>query len=232
MSNCFLMELRFILSQYCFSRRLWFHDCLQSMKSMVLWRSYQMRKSYKLAIINFWEDKHLTCNVLMDRAATSRALSNGVKPYARQQVSERHFKNGFSYPMFPSVFGGIVENSHYFGILIGYIFLSLFVLVDGTYCFLSPLALSFIRDLWNATFHQNNARLHIAGIIPVFLNTENYPLLLWAVHSSDLSPLQYAGSTFAERMARHYASVTTVHELWQLVEVTVLPVCIIQFLYA
>ncbi|PRD26693.1 UNVERIFIED_CONTAM: hypothetical protein NCL1_37471 [Trichonephila clavipes] len=45
--------------------------------------------SQRLPISSSWEDRHVTRAVLMDRAATPRALSQELESFARQQLSAR-----------------------------------------------------------------------------------------------------------------------------------------------
>ncbi|GFV15299.1 transposable element Tcb1 transposase [Trichonephila clavipes] len=55
---------------------------------------------------------------------------------------------------------------------------------------LRPVALHFTRVLRNSTFQQNNARMHVAGIVRAFLDTENVRLLTWPVRSPALSTIE------------------------------------------
>ncbi|GFT03429.1 transposable element Tcb1 transposase [Trichonephila clavipes] len=70
----------------------------------------------------------------------------------------------------------------------------------------------------NSTYQQDNAGPHAAGIVRTFLDTKNVPLLPWPARSSDLLPIVNVWFMVAERLADHHMSVTTIDELWQLVE--------------
>ena len=43
-------------------------------------------------------------------------------------------------------------------------------------------------------------------------------MLLWFVHSQDLSPMENVFSVVAKRLARQQKPLTIVHEIWHLVE--------------
>ncbi|GFW14758.1 hypothetical protein TNCV_1562211 [Trichonephila clavipes] len=81
-----------------------------------------------------------------------------------------------------------------------------------------------IMMVWGAIGHmslsplQENARLHVTGIMWTFLDTENDRLFRFPARSLDLSPIENARSMVAERLVRHHAAVTTVDELWLRVE--------------
>ncbi|GFT93309.1 uncharacterized protein TNCV_904611 [Trichonephila clavipes] len=70
---------------------------------------------------------------------------------------------------------------------------------------------------------QDNARPHVAGIVRTFLDTENVRLFPLPARSPDFSPIENVWSMVAERLARHHTAVTTVDELWHLVEVAWAP---------
>ncbi|GFW30958.1 transposable element Tcb1 transposase [Trichonephila clavipes] len=78
---------------------------------------------------------------------------------------------------------------------------------------LRPATLPFIRALQNSTFQQDNVRLHVAGIVQTFLDTENFQLLSWPARSPDLSPIENVWFMVAERLAPHHTLLTTIDEL-------------------
>ena len=98
---------------------------------------------------------------------------------------------------------------------------------------LKPATLSFLRALRNANFQQNNKRLHVADILRTFFETESVRLATLGTLSPDLSPTENVWSMVAERLASHHTPVTTVNELWHLVEAewAVVPAYGIQSLY-
>ncbi|GFS93055.1 uncharacterized protein TNCV_532581 [Trichonephila clavipes] len=49
---------------------------------------------------------------------------------------------------------------------------------------------TFIRDLRNPSFQQDNAQLHTAGIVQTYLDTENVHCLSCPAHSPELSPIK------------------------------------------
>ncbi|GFT60300.1 transposable element Tcb1 transposase [Trichonephila clavipes] len=69
-----------------------------------------------------------------------------------------------------------------------------------------------------ATSRADNARPHAAGIVWIFLDTENYRLLPWTLRSQNLSPIENVWSMVVERLARHHTPVATADELWYPVE--------------
>ncbi|GFU79140.1 transposable element Tcb1 transposase [Trichonephila clavipes] len=85
---------------------------------------------------------------------------------------------------------------------------------------LRPVALYLIRALRNPTFHKDNARPHVASIARTFLVTLNFPLLSWASHSPDLSPIENVWSMVAKQLTHRHAPITTINELWHHVEAT------------
>ncbi|GFX77040.1 transposable element Tcb1 transposase [Trichonephila clavipes] len=104
---------------------------------------------------------------------------------------------------------------------IGYTFRSPLARVEGTLNsaryisgVLRPVTQAFIRALRNPTFKQDNARLHVAGIVRTFLDTESVQLLPWPAHSPYLLPIENVWFMVAERLACHH----TVDELWRRVE--------------
>ena len=75
---------------------------------------------------------------------------------------------------------------------------------------LTPVVLSFIRALRNATFQQDNARPHIAVIVRIFLHTENVQLLPWSARSPDFKAIENVQSMVAERLFHQHMLVATV----------------------
>lgn len=263
--------------------------------------------SQRPAITNSREDRHFTRMALMDRTATSGALSQEMGSFARQQVSARTVRrrlqqHGLSarrpWLRLPLTLHHRQERlqwceqrrtwrqewrdvifsdesrfclQHHDGRIrvwrhrgertlpacirhrhtgpspgvmvwgaIGYTSRSPLVRIEGTLNsgryisgVLRPVALPFIRALRNATFQQDNARPHVAGIVRTFLDTENVRLLSWPARSPDLSPIENVWSMVAERLARHHTAVTTVDELWRRVEAAwaAVPVHAIQSLF-
>ena len=66
---------------------------------------------------------------------------------------------------------GTLNNGHYMSVII------------------KPVALLFIRGEWNATFQQDNALSHIAGVVQTFLDTGEFRLLPCSVCSPNLSAI-------------------------------------------
>ncbi|GFS68719.1 transposable element Tcb1 transposase [Trichonephila clavipes] len=94
---------------------------------------------------------------------------------------------------------------------IGYTCRSHFVHSDGTLnsvryisSVLGSMTLPFIRALRNPTFQRDNTRPHVAGIVRIFLDTENVSLLPCPARSVDLLPTENVWFMVAERLARHY----------------------------
>ncbi|GFT17608.1 transposable element Tcb1 transposase [Trichonephila clavipes] len=85
---------------------------------------------------------------LMDRAATSRAMSQELGSFARQQVLARAVQQ-------------------------------------------------LVRSL---TFQQDNARPHVAGVVRIFLDTENVRLLPWPARSPYLFSLENSLSMVTKRL--------------------------------
>ncbi|GFW16538.1 uncharacterized protein TNCV_2351621 [Trichonephila clavipes] len=146
-------------------------------------------------IASIGEDRHVAHIVLMNRAATARALSPELGSFARQ----RHRHTG------PLPGGAIGYTSRSPLVRIART-LNRALYISGV---LRPVALPFIRALRNLTFQQDNARPHVAG-----LDTENVQLLSWPARSPDLSPIETVWSMVFDRLARHHTPLTTVDELW------------------
>ncbi|GFW83601.1 hypothetical protein TNCV_2204501 [Trichonephila clavipes] len=98
---------------------------------------------------------------------------------------------------------------------------------------LRPVTLSFIRALRNPTFQLDNARSHFAGIVQIFLDTENFQQMAWPARSPVLSLIQSGWPMSVERLSRHHTPITTVDELWYGVEAACLsvPQCFSNFHY-
>ncbi|GFY27348.1 uncharacterized protein TNCV_2069681 [Trichonephila clavipes] len=120
------------------------------------------------------EDRHVTRMDLMDRAVMSRALSQELESFAKQQVSARTVRRRLLN------IDGTLNSARY---------------ISGV---LRPVALPFILVQRNPTIKQDNARLHVAGIVRKFLDTENVRLLPWHARSPDLSPIENVQSMVAE----------------------------------
>ncbi|GFT22041.1 uncharacterized protein TNCV_3271061 [Trichonephila clavipes] len=157
---------------------------------------------------------HVTRIALMDRATTSRALSQELGSFARQQVFAQTVRRRlltlslktlvYSSKMIASVaswgphIGRVHSSSSNMMIwdAIGYTFGSSFVRIDGT-CnngfYISsefpPSVLPFIRALRNPTFQQDNARAHVGSIVRPFLDTEKVWMFPWPARFPDLSPI-------------------------------------------
>ena len=67
-------------------------------------------------------------------------------------------------------------------------------------------------------FQHDNERLHVAGIVQIFLDTENVRLVPWLASFPDLSLTENVWSMVAEQLACYHTPATTVNELWHLVE--------------
>ncbi|GFX42062.1 transposable element Tcb2 transposase [Trichonephila clavipes] len=82
-------------------------------------------------------------------------------------------------------------------------------------------------------FQQNDAQLHVAGIVRTFLDMERVQLLPWPACSPDLSPIEKVWSMVAKQLARHNMPVTMVDEQWNHVEAAQasIPVHAIQSLF-
>ena len=85
---------------------------------------------------------------------------------------------------------------------------------------LRSVSLPFILSLQNATLYLDNIRSYVSDIVWTYLDTGNVWLLPWPVHSPDLLPIENVWWMVAELLAYHYMPVTTVNELWHLVELT------------
>ncbi|GFU41012.1 transposable element Tcb1 transposase [Trichonephila clavipes] len=75
-----------------------------------------------------------------------------------------------------------------------------------------------IMGLVTAIFHQDNARPHVARIVQRFFFNQQIELLLWPVHSLDLSPIENMWSMVAKRLTRITLPAATLDQLWQRVE--------------
>ncbi|UYV67190.1 GIGYF1 [Cordylochernes scorpioides] len=164
------------------------------------------------AITDSRGDRHVTCMALVDRIATSRALSQEMKDFSSQKVPARTVKperrNGVrscfqtnpgsvcSTMMAASVFGAIMEKTH------GQRAFNIVILL---------VVVLFIRGLGNATFQKGNALPHVAGIVRTFLHIERFRLL--PTRSPDLSPIENVWSMVAAQLSRHHTPVTIVDEL-------------------
>ncbi|GFW88915.1 transposable element Tcb1 transposase [Trichonephila clavipes] len=214
------------------------------------------------------EYRHITRMTLMDRAATSRPLSQELGSLGRQQVAARTVRQH------RSVFNGVINDEpgarmtrrhfsdsrlclqHQDGRIlvrwhrgertlaacihhrhtgpsprvmvwgaIRYMSRSPLVRTDGILNrgryisgVLRPVVLLFILVLLNATFKQDNARPHVAGIERIFLDTEIFQLLPWPVRSPDLLLIENVWSKVTKQLDRYHTPVTTVDELWYRVE--------------
>ena len=63
---------------------------------------------------------------------------------------------------------------------------------------LRPIPLPFIGALRNATFQQDNARSHVAGIVRAFIDIENIRLLPWPARFLDLLLMENVWSIVAK----------------------------------
>ncbi|GFU50267.1 uncharacterized protein TNCV_301001 [Trichonephila clavipes] len=166
------------------------------------------------------EDRHIIHMTLVDRAAPSLSLwHQDGRTRVRWHCGERtlaacirHCHTSPSPGMMVLGAIGYTARSHFVhieGILISAHYIS---------SVLRPMTLPFIRVLRNPTFKQGNARIHAAGIVWTFLDTENVRLLSWSARSLDLSPIEKVWSIVDERLAHHHTQVITVNELWYRVE--------------
>ncbi|GFW65608.1 uncharacterized protein TNCV_3550311 [Trichonephila clavipes] len=161
------------------------------------------------------EDRHLTRMALMDRAATSRALSQELVSFARQQMFARTVRQHESRFCLQHQDGRIHvcrqrgertlaarislhHTSPSPGVMvwgpIGFTSQSPLVRIDGTLNsvryisgVLRAVALPFIRAQRNLAFQQDNIRAHVAGIVRTFLDTENVWLFSLPARSPDLT---------------------------------------------
>ncbi|GFY07034.1 uncharacterized protein TNCV_4203051 [Trichonephila clavipes] len=80
---------------------------------------------------------------------------------------------------------------------------------------------------------QGNAQTPVAGIVWIFLDTENTHLFPWPARSPNLSLMKNVWSKVAVRLALHHTPVTTIDELWHCVEAawTSVPVHAIKYLF-
>ncbi|GFX03693.1 transposable element Tcb1 transposase [Trichonephila clavipes] len=65
---------------------------------------------------------------------------------------------------------------------------------------------------------MDNARPHVAGIVRIFLDTENIRLLLWPARSPNLLSIETLWSMVVQRLACHHTPVSTVDKLLHRVE--------------
>ena len=92
------------------------------------------------------------------------------------------------------------------------------------------MSLPLNTTLLKATFQLHSTQSRVTGVIRTSPVSENVQLLSCLALSLDLSPIENVWSIVAERLARHHKRVTTVYELWHLVETAskVLPLRAIQ----
>ena len=117
----------------------------------------------------------------------------------------------------------LVHNLEMLWDAIGYESLSSNFRTDGTLncgryisIVLRPVALTFSQALRNSMFQLD--RPHVVSNFRTFLNTEIVRPLPWLAHSPYFSPTENVWSMVVERLSRHRTPVTTVDELWHLVE--------------
>ncbi|GFW78423.1 transposable element Tcb1 transposase [Trichonephila clavipes] len=151
------------------------------------------------------EDRHVTRMTSMDCATTSRAPSQELRWFARQQVFARTVRRRLQQH-------GLSDRKPWLWLPL------------TMYHRQKHLQWFDQRRTWctnvqrNPTFKQDNARSYVAGIVRNFFDTENVLMLPWSARSPDLSPIENVWSIVAERLARHHKPITTVEELWPRVE--------------
>ncbi|GFW50226.1 HTH_Tnp_Tc3_2 domain-containing protein [Trichonephila clavipes] len=168
------------------------------------------------------EDRHVTCMILTDRAATLRALSQELGSFAIQQselssetmlqlpLTLHHRQERFQWCDQPRR-----PNDETF-----------FQMNQGFVHSIKPVTTVFDSIVVNTLLHssssaggiQNIARPHVAGIVQTFLDTENARLLSWPLRSPDLTPI--------EQVASHHTLITNVDELWHRVEAAWAPISV------
>ncbi|GFX17576.1 uncharacterized protein TNCV_3411761 [Trichonephila clavipes] len=155
-------------------------------------------ESQRPPVTSSQEHRHVTRMDLMDREAMSRALSQELGLCLQHQDDricvrcigvDAHWQRPFFI---------IILAFHLLG-AIGYTSWSPLVRDDDTLNsarYISAVLRPFIRVLRNPTFKQDNARLHVAGIVRTFLDTKNVLLLSWLVRTPDPSPIENVCSMF------------------------------------
>ncbi|GFT67653.1 transposable element Tcb1 transposase [Trichonephila clavipes] len=83
---------------------------------------------------------------------------------------------------------------------------------------LEPVVLPYLQGLNTDIFQQDNARPHVARIVQRFFVNHQIELLLWPVHSPDLSPIENMWSMVAQRLTQISSPAATPDHLWQRVE--------------
>ncbi|GFX73054.1 transposable element Tcb1 transposase [Trichonephila clavipes] len=182
-------------------------------------------ESQWLPITSSQEDIHVTRRMaLMDRTATSRALSQELKLFARQvstrTVRRRLQQHGLSaqrpwlrLPLklhhrqerLQSVIND--EPRHMNDKT------SFFQMNPGSVCSIK-MSHPCLAPCETLRF----SRIIHVNIVRTFLDTKNVCLLPWTARSSDLSPIENVWSMVAEQLACHYTPITTVDEMWHRVE--------------